>query len=181
MEYLSSILTVLFGSRLLGTLPSSIGNLSISNLILSHNAFQGTLPSTLGNIGARLLYLDNNKFTGTLPSNIGMKSLVGFTLDLNQFTGTVPMSVANIGAQLMVISAAFNQFTGVLPSGVCKANACNFQYNMYLQCPSQDACGKCMLPLCNCGKVCYSNNDCTGGSCPACAVGPFGVKTCGGK
>lgn len=167
--------------RILGTLPASVANLSLSSLILSGNLLQGTLPSNIGNIGARLLYLDNNKFTGTLPSSIAMKSLVGLTLDLNTFTGTVPNSLASIGSQLMVISAAFNSFTGVLPSGVCNANACNFQYNMELQCPSQAACGKCMLPLCNCGKVCYSSSDCSGGSCPGCSVGPFGVKTCGGK
>jgi hypothetical protein len=156
-----------------------MGNLSITNFLLSKNTMTGTIPSSIGNLKARLLYLDNNHFTGTLPSSIANNPLVGLTLDLNKLTGAVPTSLGDIGSQLMVISAAFNDFTGVLPEGICKANACNFQYNMHLGCPSS-SCNKCALPLCNCGKTCYSSSDCEGGSCGGCAKGPFGVKTCGG-
>ena len=160
-------------------MPPSIGNLTLTNLLLSKNSLTGTIPSTLGSLGVRLLYLDNNHFTGTIPSNIAKNPLVGLTLDLNKLTGAVPTSLGDIGAQFMVISAAFNDFTGTLPSGICKANACNFQYNMHLGCPST-SCTKSALPLCNCGKVCYTSTDCADGSCPGCSTGPFGVKTCGG-
>jgi hypothetical protein len=81
----------------------------------------------------------------------------------------------------MIISAAFNDFVGTLPSGICQANACNFLYNMHLGCPSQSACAKCGLPLCNCGNVCSTSSDCNGGSCPSCAKNGWGILTCGGK
>lgn len=166
--------------RVLDQIPSSIGNLTLTNLLLSKNSLRGTIPSTLGKLGARLLYLDNNQLTGTLPANIANNPLVGLTLDLNKLTGTVPAGFGDLGAQLMVISAAFNDFTGVLPSGICKANACNFQYNEHLGCPST-SCTKCMIPSCNCGNVCYTASDCEGGSCPGCSNGPWGYKSCGGK
>jgi hypothetical protein len=164
----------------LGSIPPSIGNLSLSSLLLNHNSLRGSIPATLGNIGARLLYLDNNQLTGTLPASIAKNPLQGLTLDLNKLTGTVPGSFGDIGSQFMVISAAFNDFTGVLPSGLCQANACNFEYNAHLGCPS-NSCTKCMIPACNCGKVCYTSSDCAGGSCGSCAKGPWGYTTCGGK
>lgn len=163
------------------SLPESIGNLTLDSLIISHNALRGTIPKTIGNINARLLYLDDNQFTGTLPSSLANSHLQGIIFDLNKLTGTIPSQFGSIGSQLMLINGAFNNFVGTLPSGVCKANACNFQYNAHLGCPSQSACGKCALPLCNCGKVCYSANDCAGGSCSGCSSNSWGVKTCGGK
>uniref|UniRef100_A0A6B2LJS4 Uncharacterized protein n=1 Tax=Arcella intermedia TaxID=1963864 RepID=A0A6B2LJS4_9EUKA len=178
LPYLQSI--DLSSNKLLGTIPSSIGNLSLSRLILDHNAFTGTIPTTFGNLGVDLLYLDNNHLSGTLPANIANNPLTGLTLDLNHLTGTIPSQFGDIGAQFIVISAAFNDFTGTLPSGLCRANSCNFQYNVHLGCPSQ-SCTRCALPLCNCGKVCYSGNDCAGGSCPSCSTGPWGYTTCGGQ
>lgn len=145
---------------------------------MSHNKLSGTIPASIGNLKSRLLYLDNNLLTGTLPSSIGNSALTGLTLDLNYLIGTVPKSLGDIGSHLMVISAAFNSFTGTLPSGICNANACNFQYNMELGCPSQSC--KCGLPLCNCGKACNANSDCAGGSCPTCSKTAWGYKTCGG-
>jgi len=177
VPYLESI--DLASNKILGTLSASIGNLSLSSLILSGNSFRGTIPSTIGNINSRLLYLDNNQFTGTLPSSLAMKSLQGFTLDLNKVTGTIPSSFGDIGSQLMVISAAFNSFEGKFPSGLCDANACNFQYNTHLECPF-DSCN-CGIALCNCGHSCYTSSDCTDGSCSTCSKNGFGVHTCGGK
>jgi hypothetical protein len=168
--------------RLLGTLPDSIGNLTLHRLILSGNNLVGTIPNTLGNKHATLtlLYLDNNQLTGTLPANLANNPLQGLTLDLNHLTGTIPSNYGDIGSQLMVISAAFNDFSGMFPSGLCHANSCNFQYNSHLKCPN-DECKKCALPLCNCGKVCYSGGDCSGGSCGSCSRGPWGYTTCGGQ
>ncbi len=164
----------------MGSIPPSIGNLSITNLYLNHNSFRGVIPSTFDKLGVRLLYLDNNQLSGTLPANLADNPLVGLTLDLNKLTGTVASGYGDIGSQFMVISAAFNDFTGTLPSGLCSANTCNFQYNAHLGCPSQ-SCTKCMIPSCNCGKVCYCASDCAGGSCPTCSKGPWGYTTCGGK
>lgn len=177
VPYLSSL--DLSSNKILGTLPASIGNLSLSSLLLSGNDLRGTIPSSIGSINSRLLYLDNNQFTGTLPTSLAMKSLQGLTLDLNKLTGTIPSSFGDIGSQLMVVSAAFNSFDGKFPSGLCKANACNFQYNTYLQCP-YDGCN-CGIALCNCGKSCYSSSDCSGGSCSSCSKNGFGVHTCGGR
>ena len=166
---------------MLGTLSDSIGNLTLGRLILSGNNLRGTIPNTLGNMHLTLLYLDNNQFSGTLPKSIAKNPLQAFTLDINRLTGTVPAEFGDYGSQMMVISAAFNDFTGTLPIGVCSANACNFQYNAHLGCPSDNACKKCALPSCNCGKVCNLNSECAGGSCGSCSTGPWGYKTCGGK
>ena len=165
--------------RILGTIPASMGNLSLNNLFLSGNSLRGPIPATLGNIGSKLLYLDNNQLTGTLPASLAKNPLQGLTLDLNKLSGTVSSAFGDIGSQLTVISASFNDFTGTLPSGLCKAISCNFQYNSHLGCP-YDGC-RCAIPLCNCGVVCYSNTDCQGGSCGSCLTGMWGYKTCGGK
>eukprot|EP01039_Chlorochromonas_danica_P006428 gene6428-7089_t len=179
LPYLESI--DLSSNKLLGTLPASIGNLALDTLILSHNSLRGTIPSSIGKSNARLLYLDDNQLSGTLPSSLATNHLQGFTIDLNKLSGTVPSQFGQLGSQLIVINGAFNDFTGTLPVGVCSAVSCNFQYNAHLGCPSQSACGKCYLPQCNCGLVCYSNSDCAGGSCSTCSKGPWGYKTCGGK
>lgn len=152
----------------------------MTNLLLSGNDLSGTIPNTLGKVGLKLLYLGSNKLSGTLPASIAENPLIGLTLDLNKLTGSIPSEFGKIGSQFMVISASFNDFSGIFPSGLCQANSCNFQYNPHLSCPSQ-SCTKCMIPACNCGKVCYSSNDCAGGSCPGCAKGPWGYTTCGGK
>jgi hypothetical protein len=178
-QRIASVLT-LPSCRLLSTIPPSIGNLSLGRLILDGNALKGTIPSTLGNIGTKLLYLSNNQLSGTLPASIANNPLEGLTLDLNKLTGTIPKEFGDIGSQFMVISGSFNDFTGTLPSGICKANACSFQYNYHLGCPS-GGCEKCALILCNCGNVCYTSADCEGGSCSSCSTGPWGYKTCGGK
>lgn len=177
VPYLESI--DMSNNKLLGQLSPSIGNLSLSSLLLRGNSLRGTLPDTLGNIGATLLYLDNNQFTGTLPASIAKNPLQGLTLDLNKLTGTVPDEFGDLSRQLLVISAAFNDFTGHLPSQLCSTNSCNFQYNTHLECPDP-TCSKCAVPLCNCHKVCSSNSDCAGGSCPTCSPDAWGVHTCGG-
>ena len=167
--------------RLLGTIPESIGNLSLNSLQLSGNSLIGTIPSSLGKSNIGLLYVDNNRVSGTLPSAFARKKLYALTLDNNELTGTVPAQFGQLGSQLMLISAAFNSFVGTLPEGVCHANACNFLYNAHLGCPNQSACKKCGLPLCNCGLVCYTSGDCAGGSCSTCSANRYGVKTCGGQ
>lgn len=161
-------------------MPPSIGNLSLEYLLLDGNALHGTVPSTLGHLNARLIYLANNHLTGTLPSSIADNPLEGLTLDNNHFTGSVPSHLADRAGSLMVISGAFNDFSGMFPSGLCTANACNFQYNPHLGCPSQ-SCSHCALQLCNCGKVCTTSADCAGGSCPSCSKTSWGYTTCGGK
>jgi hypothetical protein len=85
--------------RLVGTIPSSYGNL-INLLLLDFdfNTLSGVLPNTLWKLKSlRQLDLNNNDFSGTLSEDIGLlKDLRFFQIDNNEMSGTIPRSMGDI-------------------------------------------------------------------------------------
>jgi len=59
--------------NLLGTLPSTLANLSKLRILgLSNNQLTGPIPSELGNLSnLRILSLSNNQLTGSIPAELG--------------------------------------------------------------------------------------------------------------
>ncbi|CAM0878478.1 unnamed protein product [Alopecurus aequalis] len=105
-------------NRLLGHVPSSLGNLSnqIQVLFLAGNELSGDFPSGIANL--RNLYslsLGANRFTGLVPDWIGsLNKLQHISLFTNLFTGAIPSSLSNI-SQLGMLYLYSNQFIGHIP------------------------------------------------------------------
>jgi len=110
----------LIGNKLIGTIPSTIGNLSSLQLLyLDDNELTGTIPSTIGNLSQLGgLELDNNKLTGTIPSTIGnLSQLIFLNLFHNKLTGTIPSTIGNLSS-LQILEIYNNQLIGTIPSSI---------------------------------------------------------------
>ena len=107
-------------NRLLGVLPSELGNLTnLIELWLFDNDLSGVLPSSLSNLTSlQLLYLNNNQFSGALPSWLGnLTKLQWLALDSNQFSGVLPSELGNL-TNLQTLWLFNNDLSGVLPSSL---------------------------------------------------------------
>lgn len=107
-------------NKLIGTLPSSLGNLSaLRSLALANNQLSGSIPASIGNLTALTkLELNNNKLTGSIPASIGnLTALNQLALQTNQLTGSIPTSIGNLTA-LSSLSLDANQLSGVLPESI---------------------------------------------------------------
>jgi hypothetical protein len=84
------------GNHLSGTIPDSIKNLSrLQRLWLGANQFSGTLPAWLNNLPNLFhLFLTSNLFTGTIPDLSGLTRLRHIYLNINQLTGTIPSTLS---------------------------------------------------------------------------------------
>lgn len=107
----------LWSNNLVGTIPSSIGNLpNLEGLALAGNDLSGPIPSSIGNL-TRLttLNLQENQLSGPIPSSIGnLSSLVEMHLFENQLSGPIPASIGQLTA-LEMFTLAANPLTGTLP------------------------------------------------------------------
>ncbi len=86
-------------SRLSGTLPQDIGNLSkLTHLDLETNYLSGLLPTSFYNLTSlENISLLQNSFSGSLASSIGNFVLLKqMQLSMNQFTGIIPSDVARM-------------------------------------------------------------------------------------
>ena len=95
----------------------SMRNGRVLFLILENNHLVGSLPSSIGDLTAlNVLYLDGNGLTGGIPSSLGtITGLNSINLQLNQLTGSVPASFANLtGLSLFLLG--HNQLSGIIPT-----------------------------------------------------------------
>ena len=102
-------------NQLSGSLPASITSLPLAGLNLGLNQLSGTIPAALGSISSlTTLQLNNNQFTGSIPVSIASDPvLTGLDLSANQLTGTIP---AFVGLQVLAnVNFANNQLSGSLP------------------------------------------------------------------
>ncbi|XP_039849075.1 receptor kinase-like protein Xa21 [Panicum virgatum] len=83
----------LYGNRLTGTIPPSLGNMThLEQLDLGNNSLSGSIPRTLGNLQQlTVMDLSHNNLEGDIPSNLGDLGLLQH-LDLsdNKIKGIIP-------------------------------------------------------------------------------------------
>ncbi|CAN6173387.1 unnamed protein product [Urochloa humidicola] len=136
---------------LIGSITSSLGDLRLINLNLSHNSLHGSLPMELvlantitvldvsfnrlagplqelqssnPDLPLQVLNISSNFFTGQFPSTWGaMKSLVSLNVSNNSFTGQIPSSICISSPSFTVLDLCYNKFSGNIPLelGNCSA------------------------------------------------------------
>ncbi|XP_031115316.1 probable LRR receptor-like serine/threonine-protein kinase At3g47570 [Ipomoea triloba] len=103
--------------KLVGSLPSHIGNLSFLRVLdLQNNSFSGDIPPAIGNLHRlQVLLLHNNSFTGFIPSNIsGCINLEALNFSNNYLMGSIPSQLGTL-TNLQTIHFVHNNLTGKIP------------------------------------------------------------------
>ncbi|KAL8517288.1 hypothetical protein ACS0TY_015500 [Phlomoides rotata] len=103
--------------KLLGSLTSSIGNLSfLTGLNLRNNGFRGEIPQENGFLSRlKHLNLTYNMFTGLIPSNISnCTDLSVLAVESNQLSGKIPFQLSSL-SQLQYLGLGSNNLTGGFP------------------------------------------------------------------
>ncbi|KAM0925085.1 hypothetical protein ACQ4PT_004436 [Festuca glaucescens] len=99
-------------NRLVGMLPTTLGDLELETLAISSNELTGpipTLPKTLG-----YLDLSNNNLSGPLPSGTEGLKLQALLLFNNSLSGTIPCSLLQL-QQLGSLDLSNNLLHGTIP------------------------------------------------------------------
>ncbi|KAL1548079.1 non-specific serine/threonine protein kinase [Salvia divinorum] len=133
------------GNPFVGTLPSSIGNLSsqlerfaaaycglmgrfpaeigsLTNLIripLGSNYLSGNIPLTVKHLlNLQALFLDDNSLSGSISDDLcGLHSLSELDLSTNKLSGSIPQCLGNV-TSLRRLSLNSNMFTSTIPIGI---------------------------------------------------------------
>ena len=118
----------LFSNNLVGTIPTTIGNLiDLRDLLLNDNHFTGTIPVSINNCtNLASLLLQNNKLEGypDLPFRQNPESFYQLqTLDLssNSFSGPIPAAFFRLPA-IFYFASSQNCFHGELPEEICNSS-----------------------------------------------------------
>ena len=110
----------LFNNKLIGQIPSSIGNLKYLKILnLAFNQLHGQIPSEITGLQKlKILRLGKNNLTGSIPDNIGdMMSLEVLDVYDNDLSGTLPSSIGKlINIRLFVLSN--NAIEGEIPKSI---------------------------------------------------------------
>ncbi len=108
----------LYNNNLVGTLPSSIGDLTgLVVLWLYLNDLSGPIPASIGDLaGLEELRLGWNSLSGSIPGEIGkLVNLTWLDLPSNQLTGGIPGTLAGLSAIEMLVLQN-NKLDGALPA-----------------------------------------------------------------
>ncbi|XP_031115791.1 probable LRR receptor-like serine/threonine-protein kinase At3g47570 [Ipomoea triloba] len=103
--------------KLVGSLPSHIGNLSfLKALDLRNNTFSGNIPSELGTLtNLRLISFNHNNLVGKIPHSLGNLSLLNrFGVSVNNLFGEIPDSLCKV-SELQYLLVAQNNLSGTIP------------------------------------------------------------------
>ena len=107
----------LFGNRLRGFLPDTVGSLTnLRELVLHHNELGGVIPATLGKLRRlETLDLSCNRLEGGIPDALGgCASLEYLNLAQNRLSGALPPALGRMGS-LEALHVDHNGFAGRLP------------------------------------------------------------------
>jgi Leucine-rich repeat (LRR) protein len=134
----------LSGNGLVGTIPSSLGDLTQLNrlllerndlsgnippglgmltklnvLTLGLNQLTGSIPAALGNLpNLSWLVLSHNKLSGSIPPELGkMASLQNLRLSSNNLSGNIPQELFGL-SNLLDLDLSNNDITGTIPAGI---------------------------------------------------------------
>ena len=111
-------LTFRFNNALMGSIPSSIGNLvQLTKLDVGLTGLQGTIPSSIGRLSQlQVLDLYYNEFSGGIPMSLGeMTQLTHVSFAANSLSGSIPNIFGNL-TQLTYLDFGYNQLDGSVPS-----------------------------------------------------------------
>ncbi|GAA0708385.1 hypothetical protein [Dokdonella soli] len=104
----------LYNNNLIGTLPSSLGNLTeLQTFQVGYNQLSGSIPSLNGLSKLQKFYAYANHLSGSIPALSGMSNLVEFNVASNDLTGPIP-PLTSLPA-LKAINIGYNQLSGVIP------------------------------------------------------------------
>lgn len=104
---------------LVGTIPTEMERLTnLNHLRLSNNKLTGTIPTVLGNLPLTTIMLGDNSLTGEIPTELGMIETLSFiTLENNLLTGVIPPVLFN-SRSLEIIYLGGNHLVGSIPSEI---------------------------------------------------------------
>ncbi len=155
-------LQVYTGNNLVGSLPSSIGDLTyLQALNVGGNQLTGSLPEEIGQL-TNLVWLvgSTNQFTGSLPSTIGnLTKLDRILMEKNQLSGEIPSSIGKL-TDLWALLLNDNQLTGSIPDslGNCKKLRFFYLYNNQLTGSIPESIGTMTAAY----RIGFQNNQLTG-------------------
>ncbi|XP_059461896.1 receptor-like protein 6 [Corylus avellana] len=111
-----------YNDDLQGSLPEFPPNGSLQTMVLCETSFSGTLPSSVGNL-TMLSTIDlwRCNFVGSIPSTMAsLTQLKYFDISNNKFRGPISNSMASL-TQLKYLDFSHNKFSGSIPNfNMCK-------------------------------------------------------------
>ncbi|XP_044496137.1 putative leucine-rich repeat receptor-like serine/threonine-protein kinase At2g24130 isoform X2 [Mangifera indica] len=109
----------LAGMGLGGTLPSSIGRLNLTYMLLQENRITGSIPPAIGNNAYLItLNLTSNRLNGSIPAEISrLTKLDQLFLSFNLFSGKIPAALGYL-PHLGLLDLSFNNFSGEIPASL---------------------------------------------------------------
>ncbi|XP_022942278.1 probable inactive leucine-rich repeat receptor kinase XIAO [Cucurbita moschata] len=120
----------LYGNKLRGPLPESIGKLmKLEELAVHDNRLSGSLPASLGSLmSLHFLHLDGNRFSGLIPDSItNLTKLVRMDLHSNSFVGWIPERIGEL-QMLNELDLSNNFLSGKIPISLTKLTALSVLY-----------------------------------------------------
>ena len=122
----ATVISINFNSYLVGPLPESVCDLSLTNMFFSSTSLSGTIPSCYGRNWENMieLLISYNPFVvGSIPSAFcGMKSIMAFQLDSNRLTGSIPPCIFD-NPVLSTLILSYNKLNGTLGPYFCNAKS----------------------------------------------------------
>ncbi|RRT73878.1 hypothetical protein B296_00015361 [Ensete ventricosum] len=127
------------------SLPDSIGNSSLSVLVVANNRISGCFPRSITDTADTLneLILLNASITSCIPEDIGkLKNLTVFDVSFNNIVGPLPNSIGEM-RKLEQLNVAHNNLSGDIPESICELPRLkNFTYAYNYFCGEPERCLK---------------------------------------
>ena len=110
---------ILNDNRLNGTIPTSIAQWNLWDMLLYDNLLSGSIPSEIGSIaGLAFIQLWNNDLSGTIPTSVGnILNLTSLDVSNNRhIRGVIPSELCSLKASVNVENTEIDCYSGCLTS-----------------------------------------------------------------